>query len=112
MKHFTFNFKWLVMSLLLCIGSSAWATDPVTLASWTFEDGDGNYPSNKTNFNATGGSCTSSTFYLNGTGSTWNSTKGYAFTAVTDITITLKTTVALPAGTEITKPATVNLILE
>ena len=27
MKHFTFNFKWLVMSLLLCIGSSAWATD-------------------------------------------------------------------------------------
>lgn len=25
MKHFTFNFKWLVLSLLLCIGSSAWA---------------------------------------------------------------------------------------
>lgn len=27
MKHFSFNFKWLVLSLLLCIGSSAWATD-------------------------------------------------------------------------------------
>ena len=91
----------LLLCCMLAGVNSAWATDPVTLASWTFEDGDGNYPSNKTNFNATGGSCTSSTFYLNGTGSTWNSTKGYAFTSVTDITITLKTTVALPAGTEI-----------
>lgn len=34
MKHFTFNFKWLVMSLLLCIGSSAWA-DTIT---FDFED--------------------------------------------------------------------------
>ena len=76
-----------------------WATDPVTLASWSFTSK--SYPSNETNFSATGGSCTGSTFYLNGTGSTWNSIKGYAFTAVTDIVITLKTTVALPAGTTI-----------
>ena len=91
--------------LLLCVLvggiSSAWATDPVTLASWTFTSG--SKPANNTNFEATGGSCTGSTFYLNGSGSTWNTGagKGYAFTAVTDITITLKTTVALPAGTEL-----------
>jgi uncharacterized protein YjdB len=96
--------KLLKTMLLLCtllVGgvSSAWATDPVTLASWTFTSE--SKPANNTDFKATGGSCTNSTFNLNGSGSTWNSTKGYAFTAVTDIIITLKTTVALPAGTEI-----------
>ena len=96
--------KLLKSMLLLCIlvlggASNLWATDPVTLASWTFTSG--SKPANKTDFVATGGSCTSSTFYLNGSGSTWNNSKGYAFTEVTDITITLKTTVALPAGTEL-----------
>lgn len=84
---------------LLCAGfTSAWGGE-VTLALWTFTSE--SYPANKTNFTATSGPCEESTFYLNGTGSTWNNSKGYAFTAVTDITITLKTTIALPAGTEI-----------
>ena len=96
--------KLLKCMLLLCIlvlggVGNLWATDPVTLASWTFTSG--SKPANKTDFVATGGSCTSSTFYLNGSGSTWNNSKGYAFTEVTDITITLKTTVAFPAGTEL-----------
>lgn len=40
MKHFTFNFKWLVMSLLLCIGSSAWGTGTTTqVTSATATDG-------------------------------------------------------------------------
>lgn len=38
MKHFTFNFKWLVMSLLLCLGSSAWGQTPTTLFHETFGD--------------------------------------------------------------------------
>jgi hypothetical protein len=46
---------------------------------------------------------TSSTFYLNGSGSTWNASKStYAFTSVTDITITLTLTQAVPAGTVFT----------
>jgi len=89
--------------LLLCaliVGSgSVWAADE-TYASWTFTSE--SFPSNKTNFSATGGPCNESTFYLNGTGSTWNSSKGYAFTAVDDITLTLKLTSALPAGSKIT----------
>ena len=87
---------------LLCIGS-AWGEE-VTLASWNFTSGTAgtNYPSNKTNFSATGGSCTGSTFYLEGSGSTWNSTKGYAFTAVTSITITIKASEAIAKGTKIT----------
>ncbi len=88
----------IVAVMTTALAGTAWAAD-VTLASWTFTSE--SYPSNKTNFLATDGSCLESTFYLNGTGSTWNTNKGYAFTAVTDITITLKTTVALPAGTEI-----------
>ena len=88
----------IVAIMTTALSGTAWAEE-VTLASWTFTSE--SYPSNKTNFLATGGSCLESTFYLNGTGSTWNTNKGYAFTAVTDITITLKTTVALPAGTEI-----------
>lgn len=89
--------------LLLCalvVGSnSLWAVD-ITYAEWTFTSE--SYPSNSTNFSATGGPCTESTFYLNGSGSTWNSTKGYAFTAITDITLTLKLATALPAGSKVT----------
>lgn len=79
-----------------------WATDPVTLAAWTFSST--SYPANRTNFAATSGTCTGSTFYLDGTGSTWNTGagKGYAFTAVTSVTITLKLSEALPVGTQIT----------
>lgn len=98
MKQKLFKTMLLLGALVVGLGN-AWATDPVTLASWTFTSE--SYPANKTDFNATGGSCTGSTFNLNGSGAQWNSTKGYAFTAVTDITITLKTTVALPAGTAI-----------
>ena len=76
-----------------------WAEDE-TYASWTFSSE--SYPSNKTNFSATGGACDESTFYLDGSGSTWNTSKGYAFTAVTSITLTLKIVNALPAGSEIT----------
>ena len=82
---------------------NAWGAT-TTLAGWTFTDE--SYPSNKTNFTATTGTMTSSsTFYLNGTGSTWNVTKGYAFTAVTDITITLTLTQAVPKGTVFTLTA-------
>ena len=89
--------------LLLCalvVGSSSvWATDQ-TYASWTFTSD--NKPAIKTDFSATGGPCTESTFYLDGAGATWNSTKGFAFTAVTSITLTLKLISALPAGSKIT----------
>ena len=78
---------------------NVWGADE-TYASWVFTSD--SHPANKTNFSATGGTCTQSTFYLNGTGSTWNDTKGYAFTAVTSITITLKLESALPAGSKLT----------
>ena len=67
----------------------------------TFEFTSASYPSNKTDFNATSGSCSSSTFNLNGSGSTWNTPKGYAFTAVTDVTITIKAAKALKQGSTI-----------
>ena len=80
-------------------GSAAWAATK-TLASWTFTSS--SYPANKTDFKATGGVYTESTFYLNGSGSTWNSSKGYAFTAITDMSITLVSTETIPANTVIT----------
>ena len=100
MKHLKLFFALFAM-LALGVGN-AWA-ETETLASWTFTSS--SYPKNKTNFSATGGTCkTGSTFYLNGSGSTWNTSagKGYAFTAVTDITITLKLANPISAGTEIT----------
>ena len=97
MKHLLKSF--LLLCALIAGSGSVWAED-VTYASWEFSST--SYPANKTNFTATGGTCTESTFYLNGTGSTWNSSKGYAFTAVTDITLTLKLKTAIPAGSKIT----------
>ena len=97
------SLKLLLCILLTCMGVSAWGTD-VDLASWTFTSGTAgtNYPSNKTNFKATSGTCTESTFYLNGSGSTWNTSKGYAFTAITSMTVTVKLVSAVTKGTEIT----------
>ena len=94
----------LICLCMLTVGvGNVWGAT-TTLAGWTFTSS--SYPSNKTNFTATTGTMTtSSTFYLNGTGSTWNATKGYAFTAVTDITITLTLTQAVPAGTVFTLSA-------
>ena len=81
-------------------GNSAWAATK-TLASWTFTSS--SYPAKKTDFKATGGLYTQSTFYFNGTGSTWSSTKGcWAFTAITDMSITLVSTETIPANTVIT----------
>lgn len=72
-----------------------------TLASWAFTSG--NYPANKTNYKNNGNNdLATGTFYLNGTGSQWNTPKGYAFTAVTDITITVTATNALKKGAKIT----------
>lgn len=72
-----------------------------TLASWDFTSS--SYPTNKTDYANNGSDdLASGTFYLNGTGSTWHATKGYAFTAVTDITITVKATKALKQGAKIT----------
>lgn len=72
-----------------------------TLASWNFTSS--SYPANQTNYANNGSEdLTTGTFYLNGTGSTWNSSKGYAFTAVTDITITVTATKALKKGSKIT----------
>lgn len=72
-----------------------------TLASWSFTSS--SYPANKTNYANNGSDdLATGTFYLNGTGSTWNTSKGYAFTAVTDITITVTATKALKKGSKIT----------
>ena len=71
-----------------------------TLASWSFTSS--SYPLNKTNYANNGSDdLATGTFYLNGTGSTWNTSKGYAFTAVTDITITVTATKALKKGAKI-----------
>ena len=91
-----------ILAILLTLGvGNAWGAT-TTLAGWTFTSS--SYPSNTTNFTATTGTMTtSSTFYLNGSGSTWNASKStYAFTSVTDITITLTLTQAVPAGTVFT----------
>lgn len=72
-----------------------------TLASWVFTSA--KHPENKTDYNNTGNNdLATGTFYLNGTGSTWNTSKGYAFTAVTNITITVKASKALKQGAKIT----------
>lgn len=90
----------LCLMIVGCLwGSAAWA-ETKTLASWTFTSS--SYPADKTDFKATGGVYTESTFYLNGSGSTWNSSKGYAFTAITDMSITLVSTETIPANTVIT----------
>ncbi|MBQ0021266.1 MAG: InlB B-repeat-containing protein [Bacteroidales bacterium] len=91
---------WLMLVCLIAGVGSVWAEN---YATWTFASGTAgtNYPANKTNFAATSGSCSESVFYLNGSGSTWNSTKGYAFTAVTDMTVTLKLTADLAAGSNV-----------
>ena len=68
------------------------------MASWAFTSE--SYPANRTEFSATSGVCTGSTFYLNGSGSTWNSR--YAFTAVTDVVITIKAVNPFKAGSTIT----------
>lgn len=62
MKHFTFNFKWLVMSLLLCIGSSAWGQTPTTLFLETF----GSTSSTSTYSSYTGYSATTGMFTTSG----------------------------------------------
>ena len=93
-------------AFMLGVGN-AWGADvTTTLAAWSFSSS--SYPANATNFNATSGTmATNSTFYLNGSGSTWNTNKGYAFTAVTDITITLKLNQKLTTGAQITLAADV-----
>ena len=103
MKQKITLFKVFMTLVLLCGVGNAWGEE-VTLASWTFKSGTAgtNYPSNKTNFSSTGGLCSGSTFYLEGTGSQWNSTKGYAFSAVTYITITLKANYEIKAGETLT----------
>lgn len=85
---------------MMCLGASAWAEN---YATWTFASGTAgtNFPSNNTAFTATSGSCGESSYKMNGSGSTWNSSKGYAFTAVTDMTVTLKLTGNLDAGSSV-----------
>ena len=90
----------LCLMIVGCLwGSAAWA-ETKTLASWNFTSS--SHPADITDFKATGGVYTESTFYLNGTGSTWNSSKGYAFTVITDMSITLVSTETIPANTVIT----------
>ena len=92
----------LFFAALLVSVSSIFAAGNV-VASWTFTSG--SYPANSTDFAATAGTWkTSSVFNLNGTGSTWStSKKSYAFTAVTDITVTVV------AGEDIAKGTTFKL---
>ena len=98
--------------VLLCLGyGNVWGAT-TTLAGWTFSSGTAgtNYPSNNTNFGATSGTMsTNSTFCMNGSGSTWNSAtgKGYAFTSVSSVVITLKLNQKLAAGAQITLAADV-----
>ena len=90
-------------ALLVSVGSVFAAEDIV--ASWMFTSDA--YPKNSTNFEATDGTWkTNSSFYLNGTGSTWNTNKGYAFTAVTDITITVTAGSDIPRGAALKLEAT------
>lgn len=71
------------------------------LAKWIFTSD--SYPKNATDYYATSGTCPSSTFCLNGTGSTWNSSKNsYAFTAITNAVVTIKPGTTLEAGKKIT----------
>lgn len=81
-------------------GAVSYQTTTANLASWAFTSS--SKPANNTDFAATSGVCTGSTFNLNGSGSTWNSTKGYAFTSVTDIVITIKAVNKFKAGDTIT----------
>ena len=86
--------------IVISVANIEYQSSSDNLASWTFTSN--SYPSNNTNFAATSGICTESTFYLNGKGSTWNSSKGFAFTEVTDVTITIKAVKALKAGSALT----------
>ena len=100
-KKFTKLIAALALLVFMTPSLAGWGQTQINLAEWEFTST--NYPSNGTDFNATGGPCASgSTFYLNGTGSTWNTSKGYAFTSVTDITITLKLDRAVAVGEKIT----------
>lgn len=94
-------FKVCLVMLCAVFGwSNAWAEN---YATWTFASGTAgtNYPSNNTAFTATSGSCGESTYTLNGSGSQWNATKGYAFTAITDMAVTVKLTGNLAAGSSV-----------
>lgn len=95
-----------VVAILLTIGvGNAWGTE-TTLAAWSFTSS--SYPSNNSNFSATSGTMsTNSTFCMNGSGSTWNDTKGYAFTSVSTVVVTLKLNQKLAAGAQITLAADV-----
>lgn len=99
MKQILLKTWLMVVCLLFGVGTS-WAEN---YATWTFASGTAgtNYPSNNAAFSATSGSCSKSTYTMNGSGSQWNSTKGYAFTAVTDMTVTLKLTGNLAAGSSV-----------
>ena len=70
------------------------------LAKWVFTSE--SHPENNTAFNATSGSCSSSTFTLNGSGCQWNTTKGFAFTEIDNAVITIKPVATLEAGKTIT----------
>lgn len=78
--------------------------DDGILATWTFTSS--SKPANNTDFTNNGATDRYSecTFNLNGSGSTWNpgAGKGYAFTAVTDITVTVKAEKILKKGATIT----------
>lgn len=89
-----------LMLMGIMLSSNLWAEN---YATWTFASGTAgtNYPSNNTAFTATSGSCGESSYKMNGSGSTWNSTKGYCFTAITDMTVTLKLTGNLAAGSSV-----------
>ena len=82
------------------VSATIYQTSTANLASWAFTSE--SYPANNTDFDATSGVCTESTFKLNGSGSTWNATKGYAFTAVTDIVISIVAANPMEAGSTIT----------
>lgn len=86
-------------SYTLIVKEDNYETDG-TLATWIFTND--NYPANKTDFinNGVSDKYTGCTFNLNGSGSTWNTGagKGYAFTAVTDITIIIKASNTLKKG--------------
>jgi len=93
MKHFTFNFKWLVLSLLLCIGSSAWAdvSETLTISSYASKN---DWSSNTKYTSASVGNVTFSASGSTNTGKYYTTDDTWRFYAGESATLTI----SVPSG--------------
>ena len=99
----------LVVTLLLVGTGNVWGATVDKQATWTFSSS--SYPSNNTNFNATGGDYkTGSYFKITNSSTGWNDSKSaFKFTcssSAPNFFIAIKTPAAIPSGTKITLKAT------